>query len=192
MDKGQGRRRLLPVRPVDDDCGRGPRSARSGVANVGQRRAAPGLQHLQPDLHGARADRVHLRDVHAAGGRRDPHGHPGGRRAWARTRLRSSPPTTSCGSRSSAWARSSTRSPDRPPCLTTPSRAGRLRPAPITTAIGRRRAARSVALEHPVDQAVLERLLGREEAVALHVRRAPARSVCPCARRRSRRSARAP
>jgi len=26
-----------------------------------------------------------------------------------------------------------------------------------------------VALQHPVDQAVLERLLGREEAVALHV-----------------------
>ena len=40
-------------------------------------------------------------------------------------------------------------------------------------------AARSVALEHSVDQAVLERLLGREEAVALHVRRALPRSGLP-------------
>ena len=35
------------------------------AAHLGQRRAAPGLLHLQPDLQDSRARRVHLRDLHA-------------------------------------------------------------------------------------------------------------------------------
>src|SRR6185437_14573060 len=42
-------------------------------------------------------------------------------------------------------------------------------PTPGYFVSGPRATGRSVTLEHPVDQAVLERLLGGEEAVALHV-----------------------
>ena len=63
----------------------------------------------------------------------------------------------------------------------------------VSARIGGRRAtgARSVALEDPVDEPVLERLLGGEEAVALHVRAHLLGRSGRCARRRSRRSARA-
>ena len=48
VDAGQGRRHVLPVRALGHHRRRGPRPGEPGAAHLGQRRAAPGQQHLQP------------------------------------------------------------------------------------------------------------------------------------------------
>ena len=66
VDAGQGRRHVLPVRAVGHHRRRGARPGRPAAADLGQRRAAPGQQHVGPDLRLRGARRVHRRDVHAA------------------------------------------------------------------------------------------------------------------------------
>ena len=60
LDDGQVVRHARPDRPVAHHRRRGRRSARPAPAHLGERRAAPGLDHQAPDLRLLRAGRAPL------------------------------------------------------------------------------------------------------------------------------------
>ena len=81
VDARQGGRHVLPVRTVGDDRRRGPGPRQPATADLGQRRPAPGQQHLGPDLRLSRSWSTFISaDVHAAAGRPDPDRHAQRRR----------------------------------------------------------------------------------------------------------------
>ncbi len=57
-----------------------PDAGRPAHPLMGQRRAAPGLDHRRPDLRSPGGGRLHRRDDHARAGGHRPHRHPAGRR----------------------------------------------------------------------------------------------------------------
>ena len=80
QDDGQVVRHARPDRPVARHRRRDRRSARPAPAHLGERRAAPGLEHEAADLRLLRAGRAPLDRVHARARRRDLDRHAGRRR----------------------------------------------------------------------------------------------------------------
>ena len=113
VDARQGLRLLLPLGPLDHDRRRGRRPRGAAHQLTGQRRGAPGLEHRRPRLRPAGAGGLDRADLHARARRHHPHRHARRASASRWTRRGSSRPATSCGSRSRASARSSTRSRSR-------------------------------------------------------------------------------
>ena len=79
-DDGQVVRHARPDRAVARHGRRDRRPARPAAAHLGERRAAPGLEHQAPDLRLLRAGRAPLDRVHARARRRHRHRHARRRR----------------------------------------------------------------------------------------------------------------
>ena len=100
VDARQGLRLLLPLGPLDHDRRRGRRPRGAAPQLTGQRRGAPGLEHLRPRLRPAGAGGLDRPDLHARARRHHPHRHARRASASRWTRRSSSRRATSCGSRS--------------------------------------------------------------------------------------------
>ena len=103
VDAREGRRRVLPVRPVDDDGRRGARSRGPAGCGPGSTATCARTRGPTTSSSASRAHRLPLRDLHVRARRPPPHRHAD-RRRGGRTRRASCRPATSYGSRSSRSA----------------------------------------------------------------------------------------
>ena len=81
--RAKGADTFCPFGPWVTTADEVPDPRRPVAADVGQRRAAPGLEHLRPDLRLPGAGRVHRPDLHARPRRPDPDRDPERRRDGA-------------------------------------------------------------------------------------------------------------